>query len=162
MVENGLRGEKRARLHREGSQPGSTAGWLGGRNGQQSGDLAQLSAGVADRRGNRIGALAGVAYCHGRTGLRIAAPIHLFQSLARAGKRISLGMNEPLYLQGHFNIAAAIEPLTSAALVGLELRELRLPESQHVGLNLADARNVANLEIKTVRDCGRFEGALPG
>ena len=117
---------------------------------------------MADGRGNRILALAGVARRQRQTGLWIAAAVHLFESLAGAGECVSLGMNQSLDLEGEFHIAAAVEPLAGAAFVGLELGELRLPESQDLGLDLADARDVANLEIETVRDRGRFEGALPG
>jgi len=95
-------------------------------------------------------------------GLWIAAAMALLKSLARAGKRISLGMNQPFDLQGQLHIAFAVESLPGTTLVGLELRKLRFPEPQNVGLNFANARDIADLEIKTVRDRGRFEGALPG
>ena len=71
-------------------------------------------------------------------------------------------MNQALDLQRHFHVALAVEPLAGAALVRLQLRKLRLPESQDIGLNVANSRNIANLEIETIWDRRWFEGALPG
>jgi hypothetical protein len=39
---------------------------------------------------------------------------------------------------------------------------LRLPESQHVGFDLADARDIADLEVETVGYCRLFLNALGG
>ena len=71
-------------------------------------------------------------------------------------------MNQALDLQRQLDIAAAVKALASAALVGLELRKLRLPESQHIGLHVTDLGHIPNLEIKTVGDRGLVEGALLG
>jgi len=76
----------------------------------------------------------------------------LFQSLAGARKRITLSVDQPFDFQGKFYVAFAIKPLSRAALVGLELRKLRLPEAQYIGFYFADARNIADFEIETVRD----------
>jgi hypothetical protein len=67
-------------------------------------------------------------------------------------------MNQALDLDGHLDIAAAIEPLAGSALVGLELRELGLPKTKDVSFDLADAGYVANFEIETVGDEGQVRG----
>jgi hypothetical protein len=65
-------------------------------------------------------------------------------------------VDQVLDLQHKLNIFAAVEALAGAAFVGLELGKLRLPKAQDIGFNAADARDIANLEVETVRDCGRF------
>ena len=121
---------------------------------------------MADGLGNGIQALAGVASNERKAGLRVAlwigAALALFQNLFGAGEGVALGVDQPLDIQGQFHIAAAIKPLASTALVGLELRKLRFPESQDVGFDFADARHVPNFEIEAVGDRGRIEGALLG
>lgn len=76
------------------------------------------------------------------------------KGLTRAGERESLVVDELLDGQRDFHVTAAIQPLARTALVGFELGEPGLPEAQNVGLYLADARNIANLEIETVGDGG--------
>jgi hypothetical protein len=63
-------------------------------------------------------------------------------------------MNKPLDIEGKFHVAAAVKPLSGAALVGLQLRKLGFPETQNVGFHPANARDIANLEIETVWDLG--------
>ena len=91
-----------------------------------------------------------------------AAALSLFQSLTGASECVALGMDQMLDLQSQLNIAAAVEPLAGSALVGFELRKLRLPKAQDIGFDATDAGDVANLEVEAVRDCGRFKGALWG
>jgi hypothetical protein len=71
-------------------------------------------------------------------------------------------MDQALDLKRKFHVAAAVEALAGSTLVWLELRELRFPEPQHVGFNLADAGHVANLEVEAVGDRWRVLDALPG
>ena len=74
---------------------------------------------------------------------------------ARAGNGVSLVLEEGLDAQGHLDIAAAVEALSGATLVGLELRELTLPKAQDVGGDLAEACHLADAEVELVRDLGR-------
>ena len=87
---------------------------------------------------------------------------HLLKSLAGAGERVALAMNQALDLQKQFHIAAPVKPLPGSALVGLELGKLRLPKAQHIRLQLADPRDISNFEIETVGDRGCVRGALVG
>jgi hypothetical protein len=125
------------------------------RRGKQAGNLAQLGAGVANGRGNRIGAQDGIGseerepglglrlgialrrlmenerWLNGRglnglelsglglelNGRRVAAG--LVKSLAGAGERVSLGVDQALDLKRRFDIAASVKPLAGSALVGL-------------------------------------------
>src|SRR5579862_2606972 len=73
---------------------------------------------------------------------------------------IALSVNQPLDVEHHLNIAAAIEPLSGTALVGLQLRKLGFPETQNVRFHFTDLGDIANLEIETVRYCWSFEDAL--
>ena len=100
----------------------------------------------------------------GRTGSRSLrlGPARLPQSLAGAGKCISLGVNQALDFQSQFHVALAVESLSGSAFVWFELRELRLPKTQNVGLNLADPGHIANLEIEAVGYSRGFNGALRG
>ena len=92
----------------------------------------------------------------------VGPAVSLFQNLPCAGERVALGMHQVLDLQGQFHIAAAVKPLAGAALVGFELRKLRLPKTQDVGFQPADTRHIANLEVEAIGDRGRVEGALLG
>jgi hypothetical protein len=71
-------------------------------------------------------------------------------------------VDQVFYLQGQLDVAAAVKALAGSALVGLELGKLRLPKAQDVGLELADAGDISNLEVETVGNRGRVEGALVG
>ena len=128
--------------------------------GQQAGNLTQFGTGPANGRGHGILALTGVAARKRQGGLwfapRIGPAVLLLKCLAGAGERVSLGVDQLLDLQKQFDVAPAVKPLAGSALVGFELRELRLPKTQNVGLDLADTRNVSNLEVETVGDQRRF------
>lgn len=136
---------------------------MGGR-GKQLGYLAEFGAGVAHSGGYGVEALSRVGGGLGRGGLRAAAAMSLalLKHLAGAGKCVAFSVHEALDFQRQFYIAAAVEALASAALVGFELRELRLPKSQNVGFHLADASHVSDLEVETVRDRGCFNSAFAG
>jgi hypothetical protein len=107
---------------------------------------------VPDSRSYRVHALSLVGRRNGD--LWIATPADLLKCLARAGKRVSLGMNKPLDIERQFHVTAAVKPLSGTAFVGLELRKLGLPETQDVGFHFANARDITNLEIETVWDLG--------
>jgi hypothetical protein len=91
-----------------------------------------------------------------------ATSVNLVQGLAGAGERVSLGVDQTFDLQGQLDVAAAVKALAGPAFVGLELGKLRLPKAQDVGLELTDAGHISNLEVETVGDRGRVEGALVG
>ena len=89
-------------------------------------------------------------------------PASLSESMPSAGQGIALAVNQALDLKSHLDVAPPIKALAGSALVWLELGKLRLPEPQDVGLNFADAGDVANLEVEAIGDRGRFLDALPG
>lgn len=80
--------------------------------------------------------------------------VTLLKGLARARERIALEVDQVLNFQRQFDIVTAIKPLTSSALVGFELRKLRFPKTQHIGFDFADASDIANFEVETVRYYG--------
>ena len=82
------------------------------------------------------------------------------EGVACARESVAFAVDEALDLESHLDIAPAVEALTGAAFVGLELGKLRLPEAENVGFKAADACNVANLEIEAIGDRGRFRCAL--
>ena len=86
----------------------------------------------------------------------------LLESLTGARERIALGVNQVLDLQGQLNITTAVKPLAGSAFVGFELGKLRLPKTQDIGFEAADAGHIANLEVEAVGDRGRIGGAILG
>ena len=74
------------------------------------------------------------------------------EDLARAGNGVALVVEQALDAQRHFDVAAAVETLAGAALVGLELGKLALPEAQDVGWNVAEFGDFADAEVELVRD----------
>jgi hypothetical protein len=82
------------------------------------------------------------------------------EDLASAGDGIALVVKEALDAECHLDVAFAIEALSGAAFVGLQLRELTLPEAQDVGGNIAEFSNFADAEVELVRDIG--PGGLVG
>jgi hypothetical protein len=77
-----------------------------------------------------------------------------FDDLAGAGDGVALVVEEGFDVECSFYVAATIKALASAAFVGLELRELALPEAENVGGNVAEFRDFADAEVKLVRDVG--------
>jgi hypothetical protein len=86
---------------------------------QQARNLSQFSSGLADCGGNGIQALAWVAFNQRQKRLRTPVTVLLLKGLASAGERVALAVDQPLDLQRHFNVAAAIKPLAGSAFVGL-------------------------------------------
>ena len=62
------------------------------------------------------------------------------EDLAGAGDGVALIVEQALDAEGHFYVTLAVESLTGAAFVGLQLGEFGLPETQDVGGNVAEAR----------------------
>ena len=139
------------------------------RRTEQAGNLAQFGAGIIDGQGEAVEELAGAIRNRQRQlglgivlrlWLRGCPAVALLQRLPRARQRIALSVDQVLDLQGQLNVATAVKPLASAAFVGLELGKLRLPETQNIGLDAADAGHIPNLEVKAVGDRGLVEVAL--
>lgn len=158
----------------DGGQRGAAARRARKRRGQQTGNLAQFGAGVADGCGNGIEALAGVGGQERRGGLRTRlgflpgvllgrrATVEHVKGVAGAGEGVALGVDQALDLQNQFDLAAAVKAVAGSALIGFELGKLRFPKAQDVGLEAADAGDITNFEVETVGNCGRVEGALLG
>jgi hypothetical protein len=82
--------------------------------------------------------------------------------LACSSKRIALLMDKLLNAQRKFHFATTIESLPRTALIGFEAGKLRLPETEDIGFNAADAGYVSNAEIKPIGDFSRWRQVLPG
>jgi hypothetical protein len=72
----------------------------------------------------------------------------------------SPGRRAGLDAQGGLDVLAAVEALAGAALVGLELGELGLPEAQHVGGQGEQPSHVADAEVELVGDLRASAGAV--
>jgi len=88
--------------------------------------------------------------------------VALLEGLTSARERIALGVDQVLDLQSQLDIMTPIKPLAGSAFVGFELRKLRLPKTQDISFDFADAGHIANLEVEAVGDCGRIGGAIRG
>jgi hypothetical protein len=86
--------------------------------------------------------------------------VTLLESLARARERIAFRVDQVLNLQRHLNIMTPIKPLAGSALVGFELRKLRLPKTQDIRFDFADAGDIANLEVEAVGYYGGIGGSI--
>jgi hypothetical protein len=106
-------------------------------------DLAQL-----------LGVDRGRTVFDGEWKLRFLLAELAFDNLTCSGDSVALVVKEGLDVKGSLYIAAAIEALASAAFVGLELRELALPETEDVGGNVAEFGDFADAEVELVRDVG--------
>ncbi len=139
-----------------------TAAWslrLG--SGEEASDLTKLSPRRADDGCSLVEPLCRLTWRKGKTRL-LPGAAHRTHCLTRARECVAFVVHEAFDLEGHLDIASAIEALAGSALAWLELRKLRFPEAQDVGLDFADTRDVANFEIETVRDDGFFVDALGG
>ena len=74
------------------------------------------------------------------------------QLLPRAHDREALFIEELLDSQDAFHIPPAVHALPGAAFYRLQLRELALPEAQHVGRKAAQRGHFPDAEIQLVRD----------
>jgi hypothetical protein len=127
---------------------GMNGGPCGGRSGEKSVEIAEIflefpeQPGVERRR----------SAFDGEGELRFFLLELGLEDLAGAGYGVALVIEEALDAEGHLDIAFAIEALSGAALVRLELRELALPEAQDVGGDIAESGDFADAEVELVRD----------
>jgi len=75
-----------------------------------------------------------------------------FEYLSGARNGIALVIEEALDAQSHFDIAAAVETLASAAFVWLELRELAFPEAKDVGGDVTKFGDFTYAKVELVWD----------
>jgi hypothetical protein len=80
------------------------------------------------------------------------------KDLAGSGDGVPLVVQEALDAEGHLYVALTIEALAGAAFVGLELRELGLPEAEDVRMHIAQLSHIANAEVELVRNDCRLGG----
>ncbi len=80
------------------------------------------------------------------------------EDLPGAGDGVALVVEQALDSEGHLDVALAVEALAGATLVGLELRELGLPETQDVGGDIAQLGYIPNAEVELVRNDGWLGG----
>jgi hypothetical protein len=167
----------------EGGETGTTPDGARGLDGEQGGDVAELGAGVSDGGGDGVAAAACLGIGRGKprdgggglilmsfqdrlnlgNGLGLggqSAAVVLIEGLASASEGVALDLDETLDLDDEFNFTAAVEALAGSTLVGLQLRKLRLPEAEDIGLQAADLGHIADFEVETVGDRGGFNGAL--
>ena len=91
---------------------------------------------------------------NGERKLRFLLAEFAFDDLTGSGDSVALVVKERLDVEGGFYVTTAIESLTGAAFVWLELRKLTLPEAQDIGWNVAELRDLADAEVEFVRDVG--------
>ena len=135
-----------------------------GRPSQHPGNLSELGARAPDHIPNLVTFSCRFRNCclNRSSFCRCFRSSLLSKRLPRTRQSVALAVNQPLDLDRDLNIPFSIEALAGAALVRLKLRELRLPESQYIGLYLQKTRNIPDLEIETVRYRRNFNGALRG
>ena len=80
------------------------------------------------------------------------------EDLAGAGDGVALVVEQALDTEGHLDVALAVEALAGAAFVGLELRELCLPETEDVGGHVTQLGYIADAEVELVRNDGWLGG----
>ena len=110
--------------------------------GQHCCDLSQFGTGMADDggsgvevggRGRRAFGRDGEAGSGGRRRFRCSrSAVLLFKGLASTGEGVAFFVDKALDFKDQFDFATAIEALAGPALVGLELRELGLPEAKNI------------------------------
>ncbi len=72
--------------------------------------------------------------------------------MAGPGNGVAFVVEQPLDPKSHLHVAFAVEALPGSALIGLELRKLGLPKAQHIRLDRTQAGDIANAEVKLIRD----------
>ena len=128
----------------EGMDGCSWRGWFG----EQVEDVAEILLELADLLG--VDGRAGVEHSEGQLGFPVA---HLgLDGGTCSGDGVALVVEEGFDAERCFDVASAVEALASAAFVGLELRELTLPETEDVGRDVAELRDVADAKVELVRD----------
>jgi len=77
-----------------------------------------------------------------------------FDDLACAGDGVALVVEERFDVECSLYVAAPVEALAGAALIGPELGKLALPEAEDVGGDVAEFGDFADAEVELVRDVG--------
>jgi hypothetical protein len=134
-------------------------------DGVNAGFRGRLADGPGEHRGDGLKLTAKTLYLArldqagtGEWELRLFLLQLALEDLARARDGVSLVVEEALDPQRHFDVAAAVEALAGAALVGLQLGELALPEAQNISRDFTEACNLSDAEVKLVGDFGRPGG----
>src|SRR4051812_28345334 len=83
--------------------------------------------------------------------LRLGGLGFQLQMLARTGDGESLFVEQLLDANKMLHIPLPIEPLSLAALLRTKLRELCLPETQHVSRQIAQLRYLTDTEVQLIR-----------
>jgi hypothetical protein len=120
----------------------------GGRPGEQGVEIAEILLEFAELAG--ISGWSGVVDAERELGFSLFQLA--FEYLAGSGDGVALIVEEAFDAEGHLDISAAVEALTGAAFVRLELGELALPEAEDVGWDFAQSGNLADAEVELVRD----------
>jgi hypothetical protein len=155
-----------SRLGREGYHASAGPGRLGLLGREKRHDFAQFGANLADGGGKVLGktgrcfARAGIlergmgALRRDLRGRGARTAVSTFERLAGTGDGVAFAVHEALDFESQFDLAAAIETLAGAALVGLELGKLGFPKAKDVGLDTAKAGDIADFEIQPIGDDG--------
>ena len=88
----------------------------------------------------------------GKGKLRFSVPELGLKDLTCAGDGVALVVKKAFDAESHFDVAATIESLASAAFVRFELRKLTFPEPENVGGNVAKSGNFPDAKVELVRD----------
>jgi len=146
----------------------------GGRLGEEVGERMEFGA----KRRELLAAVGfvadGLAYVHGRSGfgcwswrgdrgeLSSVGSFLAFgfsgEDLAGAGDGVALVIEQALDAESHLDVALAVEALAGAAFIGLELRELSLPETEDIGGDIAQLCYIADAEVELVRNDSWLRG----
>jgi len=128
-------------------------------------NFAKLSPNAANSGDCSIEPLLSLLIGQGELSLLDAWARSCFELLPGSGQCVAFIMDQLLDAQRQLDFATAVEPLSGAALVGLEVGKLRLPEAENIRLDAADAGNLADPEVEPVRNFRRrgreFFGGLP-
>src|SRR5215471_7430868 len=92
---------------------------------------------------------------------RLLTPDFATQLLAGAGDGKALFVKQFLDTEDVFHVHFSIHSLAGAALGGLELRELCLPEAQHVAGQAAEPADFPNAEVELVRNDNFLANGFP-
>ena len=90
----------------------------------------------------------------GKGELRLLLAQLAFDDLSGTWDRVALVVEEGLDVERSLYVATAVETLTGAAFVRLELWELALPEAKNVSRNITEFGDFADAEVELVRDIG--------
>jgi hypothetical protein len=123
-------------------------GRAGGWSGEKGKEIAKVLLEFPEAAG--IGDWGGVVDTEGE--LRFLLLLLAFEDLAGSRDGVALVVEEGFDAEGHLDVAATVEALAGAALVGFKLGKLALPEAEDVGGDLAQPGDFAYAEVELVRD----------